>query len=68
MTATTPLLQGQQHQLDDYASLTTAETPFDDGNNRHCDDGKDACPSTATTPSQQGQQCNAMTARTPVHQ
>jgi hypothetical protein len=26
MTATTPLLQGQQYQLNDYASLTAAET------------------------------------------
>ncbi len=28
----------------------------DKGNNRHCNDGKDACASTATTPSRQGQQ------------
>jgi hypothetical protein len=31
MTATTPFLQGQQHQLDDYASLTAAETPSQQG-------------------------------------
>jgi hypothetical protein len=31
MTATTPLLRGQQHQLDDYASLTAAETPSRQG-------------------------------------
>jgi hypothetical protein len=57
MMATTLLLQGQQCQLDDYASLTMAETPSIKGNNCHCDDGKDACASTATMPSQQGQQC-----------
>jgi hypothetical protein len=28
MTAMTPLLQGQQRQLDDYASLTAAEMPL----------------------------------------
>jgi hypothetical protein len=31
MTAMTPLLQGQQCQLDDYASLTMAETPSQQG-------------------------------------
>jgi hypothetical protein len=31
MTATTPLLRGQQHQLDDFASLTVAETPSRQG-------------------------------------
>jgi hypothetical protein len=31
MTATTPLLQGQQRQLDDYASLTAAEMPLQQG-------------------------------------
>jgi hypothetical protein len=45
MTATTRLLQGQQRQLDDYAGLTAAETP-----------------------SQQGQQLPAMTAKMPAHQ
>jgi hypothetical protein len=31
MTAMTPFLSGQQHQLDDYASLTAAETPSRQG-------------------------------------
>jgi hypothetical protein len=31
MTATTPFLRGQQHQLDDYASLIAAETPLQQG-------------------------------------
>jgi hypothetical protein len=31
MTATTPLLRGQQHQLDDYATLTVAEMPSQQG-------------------------------------
>jgi hypothetical protein len=31
MTATTPLLRGQQHQLDDYTSLTAAEMPSRQG-------------------------------------
>jgi hypothetical protein len=31
MTATTPFLQAQLHQLDDYASLTAAETPLRQG-------------------------------------
>jgi hypothetical protein len=31
MRATTPFLRGQQHQLDDYASLTAAETPLQQG-------------------------------------
>jgi hypothetical protein len=31
MTAMTPLQRGQQHQLDDYASLTAAETPSRQG-------------------------------------
>jgi hypothetical protein len=31
MTATTQLLQGQQRQLDDYASLTAAETQLQQG-------------------------------------
>jgi hypothetical protein len=79
MTATTPFLRGQQHQLDDYASLTVAETPSQQGqqlplqrrqrclhingnnaiksDNHHCNNGDDACESTAKMPSQQGQQC-----------
>jgi hypothetical protein len=31
MTAMTRFLRGQQHQLDDYASLTAAETPSQQG-------------------------------------
>ncbi len=31
MTVTNPLLEGQQHQLDDYASLTALETPLQQG-------------------------------------
>jgi hypothetical protein len=31
MTATTPLLREQQHQLDNYASLTALETPLQQG-------------------------------------
>jgi hypothetical protein len=31
MTATTPLLRGQQNQLDDYTSLTAAEMPLRQG-------------------------------------
>jgi hypothetical protein len=31
MTATTQLLGGQERQLDDYASLTAAETPSQQG-------------------------------------
>jgi hypothetical protein len=42
MTATTSLLRGQQHQLDDYASLTAAETPSRQGQQ---------------SPSQQWQRC-----------
>jgi hypothetical protein len=42
MTATTPFLQGQQQQLDDYASLTAAETPLRQGQQ---------------SPSQQRQRC-----------
>jgi hypothetical protein len=56
MTVMTPLLQGQQRQLDDYPSLTTAEMPLQLGENCHCNNGIDACASTARTPSQRGQQ------------
>jgi hypothetical protein len=58
LTATTPLLQGHQYQLNDYASSTPAERHCNEGNNCHCNSGKDACTSKATTPSWQGQQCH----------
>jgi hypothetical protein len=79
MAATTPLLWGQQHQLDDYAILTVADKPSQQGQelpsqwrqrclhingnnaiksvNHHRNNGEDARASTATMPSQQGQQC-----------
>jgi hypothetical protein len=79
MTAITPLLRRQQHQLDDYASLTAAKMPSQQGqqlplqqwqrclhingnnaiesDNHHCNNGEDACASTATMPSQQEHQC-----------
>jgi hypothetical protein len=50
MAVTTPLLQGQQRQLDDYASLTAAETPSQQ---------EQQSPTTmAKMPAHQGQQCN----------
>jgi hypothetical protein len=49
--ATISLLQGQQHQLNDYASLMMAEMPLQQGQHCHCDNGKDTCASMATTPS-----------------
>jgi hypothetical protein len=38
------------------------------GNNCNCNNGKEACASTATTPLQQGQKPIAMAAKMPVHQ
>jgi hypothetical protein len=50
MTATTQLLQGQQHQLDDYARKTAAKTPSRQGLQ---------LPTTmAKMPAHQQQQCN----------
>jgi hypothetical protein len=57
LTASAPLLQGQQCQLNDYTSLTIAEMPLQRGDNCHSGNGEDACASTARTPSHQGQQC-----------
>jgi hypothetical protein len=52
MTAATLLLQeGQQHQLNDYATLTMAEMPLQQGKQY-------ACTSMATMQLQQGQQCH----------
>jgi hypothetical protein len=77
MTATSPLLQGQQFQLNDYASLTRAEMPLQWGCRSDCDDGKDACSSTTRTPLQWGQQrhhddskefCALMMTKTPLQQ
>jgi hypothetical protein len=77
MMVTTPLLQGQQHQLNDYASLTTAEMPLHWGGQRPLQWQQSACTSMATTPSQRGQQCHhddgedacaSMMTKTPLQQ
>jgi hypothetical protein len=72
MTATTPFLQGQQHQLNDDASLTAAETPSQQGQQlplqwrQRClhINGNNASRATITiatmvkTPAHQRQQCH----------
>jgi hypothetical protein len=58
MTATTPLLQGQQYQLNDYASLTMAELPLQQGRQLPLQRWQDAHTSKASASSRQGKQCH----------
>jgi hypothetical protein len=67
MTATTPLLRGQQHQLDNYASLTALETPLRQGQQSPLQRRQRCLHINGTTPSRASITI-ATTVKTPAHQ
>jgi hypothetical protein len=67
MTATIPLLQGQQHQLDNYASLTALESPLGQGQQLPLQQWQRCLHINGTMPSRASTTI-ATTVKTPAHQ